>query len=56
MFGFFLCAFVASISLINAHRHSYYLPGVAPKTYTEGEPVSFHYLIKNFSFLLWPLN
>jgi hypothetical protein len=43
MFAFIVCALAVALSAVNAHRHTYYLPGVAPQTYKSGESVRTHF-------------
>jgi hypothetical protein len=39
MLAFIVCALAVALSAVNASRHTYYLPGVAPQTYKSGESV-----------------
>lgn len=40
MLSYLVCALAAVLTVVSAHRHTYYLPGVAPKTFKAGEAVS----------------
>ena len=39
MFAYLICAVTVAFAAA-AHRHTYYLPGVAPQTYNKAESVS----------------
>ena len=43
MFGYLIIALAVALASVEAHRHSYYLPGVAPQTYKASEPVRYLY-------------